>query len=90
MTILTLQHVSKRFGSKQVLKDLNLTLPTGSIYGFVGENGAGKTTTMKLILGLVRADQGRLKSQANQFVLVTRQPIASLVIYRMCPHFILI
>ncbi|KMO45667.1 ATP-binding cassette domain-containing protein [Lacticaseibacillus rhamnosus] len=61
MTILTLQHVSKRFGSKQVLKDLNLTLPTGSIYGFVGENGAGKTTTMKLILGLVRADQGKIE-----------------------------
>ncbi len=48
VTILTLQHVSKRFGSKQVLKDLNLTLPMGLIYGFVGENGAGKTTTMKL------------------------------------------
>ena len=61
MTILTLQHVSKRFGSKQVLKDLNLTLPTGSIYGFVGENGAGKTTTMKLILDLVRADQGKIE-----------------------------
>ncbi|MFK5279037.1 ATP-binding cassette domain-containing protein, partial [Lacticaseibacillus paracasei] len=51
MNILTLQHVSKHFGSKQVLQDLNLTVPAGSIYGFVGENGAGKTTTMKLILG---------------------------------------
>ncbi|ARY90339.1 MULTISPECIES: ATP-binding cassette domain-containing protein [Lacticaseibacillus] len=58
MSILTLQHVSKHFGDKQVLQDLNLTVPTGSIYGFVGENGAGKTTTMKLILGLDRADGG--------------------------------
>lgn len=61
MNILTLQHVSKHFGSKQVLQDLNLTVPAGSIYGFVGENGAGKTTTMKLILGLDQASAGAIE-----------------------------
>lgn len=43
MNILELKNVSKKFGSKSVLKNLNLSVPTGSIYGFVGENGAGKT-----------------------------------------------
>ncbi|RXT57979.1 ABC transporter ATP-binding protein [Lacticaseibacillus chiayiensis] len=66
MSILTLQHVSKSFGSKHVLRDLNLTVPTGSIYGFVGENGAGKTTTMKLILGLDRADSGDIEVAGEQ------------------------
>ncbi|WP_203641231.1 ABC transporter ATP-binding protein [Levilactobacillus andaensis] len=60
MAILDLQRVTKRFGDKQVLKGLDLTVPTGSIFGFVGENGAGKTTTMKLILGLDTLDAGQI------------------------------
>lgn len=60
MNILELRQVSKSFGSKQVLDELNLVVPTGSIFGFVGENGAGKTTTMKLILGLEQKDQGEI------------------------------
>lgn len=78
MPILDLQHVTKRFGDKLVLKGLNLTVPTGSIFGFVGENGAGKTTTMKLILGLDTIDAGQIivagqpvkygRSVANQVV----------------------
>lgn len=61
MSILTLEHVTKRFGRQMVLNDLNLIVPEGRIFGFLGENGAGKTTTMKLILGLLRADQGVIK-----------------------------
>ena len=63
MNILELKNVSKKFGSKSVLKNLNLSVPTGSIYGFVGENGAGKTTTMKMILGLAT---GSFWRQSNQ------------------------
>lgn len=50
--MLQLTQVTKRFGAKQVLTGLDLMVPTGALYGFVGVNGAGKTTTMKLILGL--------------------------------------
>ena len=53
MSILELKQVTKRFGSKKVLDNLNLTVPTGSIFGFVGENGAGKTTTMKIIKQII-------------------------------------
>lgn len=43
------------------LQDLNLTLPQGSILGFVGENGAGKSTTIRLMLGLARRDVGEIR-----------------------------
>ena len=58
MDMLTLSHVSKRFGANQVIDDLNFKVPEHSIYGFIGQNGAGKTTTMKMILGLLKADSG--------------------------------
>ncbi|WP_413537775.1 ATP-binding cassette domain-containing protein [Enterococcus malodoratus] len=60
MTILEVKNVSKKFGSKNVIDNLNLTVPTGSIFGFVGENGAGKTTTMKMILGLEEKNGGEI------------------------------
>lgn len=60
MSLLTLTKVSKAFGSQQVLKRLDLDVPQGAIYGFVGENGAGKTTTMRLILGLEPLDAGTI------------------------------
>lgn len=59
--MLTISHVSKAFGGKQVLKDLSFCVKENSIYGFIGENGAGKTTTMKMILGLLRADEGEIQ-----------------------------
>ncbi|MCE5189140.1 MAG: ABC transporter ATP-binding protein [Eubacteriales bacterium] len=61
MDVLELSHVSKRFGSQQVLADLSLHVPEHTIYGFIGENGAGKTTTMKLILGLLARDGGEIR-----------------------------
>lgn len=60
MDVLTIRGLSKRFGTKQVLDGLDLTVPAGSIYGFVGRNGAGKTTTMKTVLGLLRPDAGEI------------------------------
>lgn len=42
------------------IRDLDLTVPTGSIYGFLGPNGAGKTTTIRLVLGLLRRKQGAI------------------------------
>jgi len=44
-----------------VLKDINLQVPTGSIYGFLGPNGAGKTTTLRLLLGLLKKQQGDIR-----------------------------
>lgn len=49
------------FGSQTVVKNLSLAVPEGSIYGFLGPNGAGKTTTIKLLLNLLKTQQGSIK-----------------------------
>lgn len=60
MDMLTLSHVKKRFGEKEVLQDVSFSVPENTVFGFVGQNGAGKTTAMKLILGLLSCDEGRI------------------------------
>lgn len=60
MNILEISHITKSFGTNKVIDDLNLSVPEHSIFGFVGQNGAGKTTTMKMVLGLLQADNGEL------------------------------
>ncbi|MCZ8217517.1 MAG: ATP-binding cassette domain-containing protein, partial [Cyclobacteriaceae bacterium] len=45
-------------GNEIVLSDINLQVTQGSIYGFLGPNGAGKTTTLRLVLGLLKSQQG--------------------------------
>ncbi len=58
--ILEIKNLKKSFGNKEVLRDVSFSIPEGSIFGFVGVNGAGKTTTMKIILGLLAADEGEV------------------------------
>lgn len=60
MGILQLEGVSKKFGDKTVLENLDLTIPEHSIFGLIGKNGAGKTTTMKMILGFLKPDTGEI------------------------------
>jgi ABC-2 type transport system ATP-binding protein len=50
--------ISKSYDGKPALRGLDLAVPRGSIYGFLGRNGAGKTTTMKVLLGMLRPDGG--------------------------------
>ena len=56
--IIETRNLSKSFGSFQALRGLSLTVPAGSIYGFVGPNGAGKTTTMRILTTLTRPSAG--------------------------------
>ena len=58
--ILEIRGLTKSFGEKKVLCGLDLTVPKGSIFGFVGRNGAGKTTAMKAVLGLLKPDSGEI------------------------------
>lgn len=60
MEMLILSHIAKRFGEKQVLRDVSFSVPEHTVFGFVGQNGAGKTTAMKLILGLLTSDNGEI------------------------------
>lgn len=59
MNALEIRDLTKSYGSF-TLDNLNLTLPSGCIMGLIGENGAGKSTTIKLILDMVRKDQGKI------------------------------
>lgn len=56
--ILETNHLAKKHGTAYRVKDVNLRVPEHSVYGFLGPNGAGKTTTLKLILGLIKPEQG--------------------------------
>lgn len=60
MDILEISHVSKSFGSNKIIEDLSFSVPEHSVFGFIGKNGAGKTTTMKMVLGLLKPDEGEL------------------------------
>ena len=61
MNAIEIRGLTKNFGQKQALKGLNMTVPQGAIYGFIGENGSGKSTTEKIICGLIHADGGSVK-----------------------------
>jgi ABC-2 type transport system ATP-binding protein len=58
---LRLSGVTKRFGTKTAVDRLDLSIPRGCIYGFLGQNGAGKTTTLRMIMDILRPDEGRLE-----------------------------
>ena len=53
-----IRRLQYRAGKSFEIPSLDLTVPTGSIYGFLGPNGSGKTTTMRLVLGLLRPRAG--------------------------------
>ena len=53
------EHLSREYGSKVALFDLNLRVEPGEILGFLGPNGAGKSTTVKILTGMIRPTAGR-------------------------------
>ncbi|MDO5726233.1 MAG: ATP-binding cassette domain-containing protein, partial [Tissierellia bacterium] len=57
---LELKNVSKKFGKFYALKNLNMKVPKGKIYGLIGNNGAGKSTIMKLLNGNIYPDEGEI------------------------------
>ena len=61
MNAIEIRNLCKNFGEKQAVVSLNMTVPKGSIYGFIGENGSGKSTTEKMICGLIHPTSGSIK-----------------------------
>ena len=58
--MLKINHLTKAYGEKKAVDDLNLHIHAGEIYGFIGHNGAGKTTTLKSVVGILQFDQGEI------------------------------
>ena len=59
-SILTVSGLQKRYGLRQVVRDVSLEVKSGEVVGLLGPNGAGKTTSFYMIVGLVPADAGRI------------------------------
>lgn len=58
--IITIKNLSKSYGDKEVLRDINLNVYRGEIIGYIGPNGAGKSTTVKIMLGLIEEYEGEV------------------------------
>ena len=59
--MLKIEHLTKTYGEKKAVEDLNLHIKPGEIYGFIGHNGAGKTTTLKAVVGILQFDAGEIR-----------------------------
>ncbi|RXK49719.1 ABC transporter ATP-binding protein [Aquirufa rosea] len=60
-SIISIQHLSKSFGSFQAVKDVSFQVNKGDVFGFLGPNGAGKSTSMRCMLSLIQADAGEIR-----------------------------
>ncbi len=67
MNAIEIRNLSKNFGEKQAVAGLNMTVPMGAIYGFIGENGSGKSTTEKMICGLIIPSGGDIKLYGKSY-----------------------
>ena len=64
--IITVEHVTKRFGQATVLNDINVSFEKGKIHGLIGRNGSGKTVLMKCICGFVPVTEGKIIVNGKQ------------------------
>jgi ABC-type Fe3+/spermidine/putrescine transport system ATPase subunit len=89
MSRIEIENLSKNFDSKNVLKELNLNINQGEMVALLGPSGCGKTTTLKIISGLLDADQGDIKFDGKSVIdLPTERRGAVLVFqeYLLFPH----
>lgn len=84
MNAIEIRDLTKSFGDKQALRGLNMTVPIGSVYGFIGENGSGKSTAEKIICGLSREDGGSVKLFGKSPSDRTRERIGALIEFPGC------
>lgn len=75
---LTIEHVSKRFGEKIAVDQLNMQIHPGEVLGLIGQNGAGKTTTFRMILGFIPTDQGTITWNGQPITQQTKRIIGFL------------
>ena len=63
--VLSVQHVSKRFVGRTAVEDLSFEVREGEVFALLGPNGAGKTTTVRMIVGILGPDEGRIELRAQ-------------------------
>ncbi len=67
MNAVEIKNLSKNFGQKAAVSGLDMTVPMGAIYGFIGENGSGKSTTEKMLCGLIPKNAGEIKIYGRDY-----------------------
>lgn len=78
MELLKCIHLNKHFGDKQVLQDINLTIPRGKIIGLLGKNGTGKSTLIKMMNGLLTPSSGKVLVNGKEIGVDSKKIIAYL------------
>jgi ABC-2 type transport system ATP-binding protein len=78
MDAITLKGVTKTFGTKVAVRNLDLVVPKGAIYGFIGPNGAGKTTTIRMIMSILFPDSGRINVLGHESAMEAKDRIGYL------------
>jgi ABC-2 type transport system ATP-binding protein len=73
-----LSGITKRFGDKVAVRDFDLAVPRGALYGFIGPNGAGKTTTIRIILSILFPDSGEVSVLGHRSALEAKDRIGYL------------
>lgn len=73
-----IRDVTKRFGTLAAVDRLSLTVPAGSIYGFIGPNGSGKTTTIRMILNILLPDEGEIEVLGSRETYAARDRVGYL------------
>lgn len=71
--IVATENLTKRYGQRSVVQDLNLRIPAGCVYGFLGPNGSGKSTTMKMLLSLIQPTSGDVQVMGQPMNRSTRR-----------------
>ncbi|MCG7424799.1 MULTISPECIES: ABC transporter ATP-binding protein [Kocuria] len=74
-TIVATENLTKRYGQRSVVENLNLRIPEGCVYGFLGPNGAGKSTTMKMLLSLIQPTSGEVHVMGRPMTRGTRREL---------------
>jgi len=75
---IVLRDVTKRFGPVSAVSNLSLTVPAGSIYGFIGPNGSGKTTTLRMIMHIILPDHGEIEVLGSRDTAAARDQVSYL------------
>ena len=76
-TIIKIENLSKKFGKHQILKNIDLEIKQGDIYGIIGMSGSGKSTLLNLLTDLLTPDTGKISyklSELNKFYQLSQKP----------------
>ena len=76
--LVRVEHLTKYYGAKKALNDVNLNIEGGRIIGLLGPNGSGKTTFIKLLNGLLKADTGEIYINGNKPGVITKSEVSYL------------